>query len=594
MAIKGDGEARRSPRMRFVRRFARDTRGGFATMLAVSAVPLIFAAGVGVDVSRMLTARNDLQAAADNAALALARQPYATQTPPVLQSQADAWVRANFARSDASTPVVSPTADATQVVVAASTDVTTTLGALMQLPKMHVAVSSTVKRALKKVELALVLDNTGSMTESDGSGSTKSATLKSAATTLIDALSASATASGQADAFKVAMVPFATYVNIKNVASGVDPQQPATWPAWMPGTSDYALTAYGFADIFPATTNRFGLLQSAKLSWGGCVESRPMPYDVTDAAPSASVPGTRFVPYFAPDEPDYIYYGGNGKALYTNNYIDDDAGIYNNNTLTTTSWLARQSDTSKYKPNKARAAPDNVWGVVTTDDWGPNADCANVYVQALTTDYGSVKQAIQALSPAGNTHIPFGLAWGWYMLSPNMPFSGATAYNTPNTYKIAVLVTDGANTYNTGLNYYCNTYYGPTTNQVASTTNSCAPNPNGDNSSYTGYGYVWQKRIAKDGAAVGDVGKGDTSDPAGSMNDRLVRLCRNMQAAGVILYTVPLRVTDAPTKAMLQACASPANVGPTGTKYLEAQSGSDLKQAFANIAGQISALRVSQ
>ncbi len=565
--------------MGFLRRFARDTRGGFATMLAVSAVPLIFAAGVGVDVSRMLTARNDLQSATDNAALALARQPYATQTAPVLQSQADAWVRANFARSDASTPVVSPTADATQVVVAATTDVTTTLGAMMQLPKMHVRVSSTVKRALKKVELALVLDNTGSMTESDGSGSTKAATLKTAATTLIDALSASATASGQADAFKVAMVPFATYVNIKNLAPKLDPQQPTSYPLWMPGTSPYD------NDTLPGV-NRFTLLKQMNMQWAGCVESRPMPYDVNDTGPSLATPKTLFVPYFAPDEPDYTYIGQSGSPdLYGNNYL------YDTVTGPASTWYSRQADQTKYlgTPHKPRT---NYWGL-DNSDWGPNQDCPNVFAQPLSTDYSGVKSAINALAPAGNTHIPFGLAWGWYMLSPNMPFSNAVAYNTPNTYKIAVLVTDGSNTYNTGYNYGCWTY---TAGVATGTTATCTTpqHPNGDYSSYTGYGYVWQKRIAKDGAATGDVGNGDTTDPASSMNDRLVRLCRNMQAAGVILYTVPLRVTDAPTKAMLQACASPNNVGPTGTKYLEAQSGSDLKQAFANIAGQISALRVSQ
>ena len=78
------------------------------------------------------------------------------------------------------------------------------------------------------------------------------------------------------------------------------------------------------------------------------------------------------------------------------------------------------------------------------------------------------------------------------------------------------------------------------------------------------------------------------------MNTRLSTLCANMQSAGVILYTVPLLVTDAPTKAVLQGCASPANQGPQGNKYLDAQTGADLTAAFSNIAGQISALRIAR
>ncbi len=60
----------------------------------------------------------------------------------------------------------------------------------------------------------------------------------------------------------------------------------------------------------PSTTNNFTLLSSLKTSsgaavtWGGCVEARPMPYDATDDAASTGTPSTLFVPMFAPDEPD--------------------------------------------------------------------------------------------------------------------------------------------------------------------------------------------------------------------------------------------------------------------------------------------------
>ena len=67
-----------------------------------------------------------------------------------------------------------------------------------------------------------------------------------------------------------------------------------------------------------------------------------------------------------------------------------------------------------------------------------------------------------------------------------------------------------------------------------------------------------------------------------------------MQSAGIILYTVPLLVTDAPTQTLLQNCASPSTTGPQGNKYLNAQTGAQLTADFSNIAGQISALRVAR
>ena len=54
-------------------------------------------------------------------------------------------------------------------------------------------------------------------------------------------------------------------------------------------------------------TNRFELFDKMNVDWGGCVESRPYPYDVTEAAPTSANPDTLYVPYFAPDEPDDTY-----------------------------------------------------------------------------------------------------------------------------------------------------------------------------------------------------------------------------------------------------------------------------------------------
>lgn len=579
-------------------RFARDTRGGFATMLAVAAIPLIAMAGVGVDVARVLSARTDLQASTDNAALALARAPFSGQTtnsgasgacpggapsnsnaaPTSFQTQACNWVLTNFNRSDASNLVVTPTSSASQVAVGGAVDVTTTLSGIIGVRTIHVAVNSVVNRSLTQVELALVLDNTGSMNESDGSGSTKDATLKSAAKTLVDTLSASAIASGQANSFKVAMVPFATYVNIKNLAPNLSPGNPTTYPSWMPGVSAYD------NDVFGGAVNRFSLLASLQTGWAGCVESRPMPYDAQDTAPTLGAPKTLFVPYFAPDEPDTtLIYSGNGRTYdaYYNNYLADGAG--------NVSTKQKMANVLKYVgPLKPAGASGNasIWeSTYPTNTRGPNKDCANVPLVPLTTDYASVQNAIAALSPAGNTHIPFGMAWGWYMLSPNMPFGATTAYNTPNLYKIVVLVTDGNNTYNQandcGGNLRCN--------DEADKNLKSFQDPNDNNGwyndgFYTGYGYPWQQRITSSASARLDAG----------MNTRLSALCANMQTAGVILYTVPLLVTDAPTKAILQTCASPSNVGPQGNKYLEAQTGSDLTAAFSNIAGQISALRIAR
>lgn len=584
-------------RVGVLRRFARDRRGGFGMMLALAALPMTLAVGAGLDTAHVLAARSDLQNATDEAALSLAHQPYDASATG--QTAADGfalqWVKVNFSRSDSTTPTATTMDTAAQVEVKSSAQVRTFFAGLLGISTVRINADSVVMHALTHVELSLVLDNTQSMNESDGSGSTKIATLKSASTTLIDLLSASASASGsgQSGVFRLAMAPFATYVNTRNVANPNNLNYASfSPPSWLTGTSRYSVDTNPATtlDVFSGVpTDRFNLFKLMKRDWGGCVESRPMPYDVNDATPSLLVPGTMFTPFFAPDEPDYYATANGGNVYFDNNYLDDGVTApvaTSSSTLADSHWFQRQANTLKYQPETGSA--------------GPNKGCNPAYVQPLTENYASVKSAINALGPAGNTHIPFGLAWGWYLLSPNMPFSQAVAYGMPNLYKIVVLVTDGDNTYQTGFNNTNPVTYVASTGttsrvQIAEKDgNRGGGTSPGDNSDYTGYGYVWQKRIAQDGSTNNDVGAGSTDSPQLAMNDRLKRLCRNMQAQGVILYTVPLRVTDANTKSLLQNCASPTNVGPPGTKYLDAQTGDQLKQAFANIAGQISALRIAR
>ena len=52
------------------------------------------------------------------------------------------------------------------------------------------------------------------------------------------------------------------------------------------------------------------------------------------------------------------------------------------------------------------------------------------------------------MSPAGNTNITIGLAWGLTLLSTQAPFTEGEPYGTENLTKIMVLMTDGDNTEN--------------------------------------------------------------------------------------------------------------------------------------------------
>ena len=533
----------------------------FGVMFGLVIVPMV---GMGIDLSRAVTSRSSLQDALDATALALSKMPINTAHAD-LQAAADKWMAANLNDNNLTTPVVTvketyaksdnPT---NTIELTATTSVKTTIAAVVGIDQLPLSAKSATYWGMQHVELALVLDNTGSMLESDGSGGTKSASLKTAANDLIDTLSAQAQAAADPQAFKVGMVPFATYVNVGVANKG----------AWITGTSPYANDLfYNSTTGASVPTDRFALFTSMGQSWGGCVESRPMPYDIQDTAPSSSVPNTMFVPYFAPDEPDDTF---NGRDLYYNDYVAD--GL-----PSSTNWKLRQGNPLKYAGKTPRQQQPWYFSNGGIDSGaGPNHDCPNVPLIRMTTNFTAVKAAINALAPAGNTHIPFGLVWGWHLVSPKLPFGDGVAYGTKNVIKVVVLVTDGNNTYWAGSadpSTYVNNgvSYDSKGNASWATTNNSVP---------TGYGYVWQNRISQDG--------GSFADPAKAMDDRLKKLCSNMQAAGVILYTVPLLVTDVNTKTLLKACAS------NDKNYLEARSKDDLTKAFQTIATSISALRLSK
>lgn len=541
-----------------VRGFAADARGAVAPMFGVLfAFALLPMGGAAIDLSRVMSSRSDLQDSLDATALALGKLPL-NSTPEQLQAAADKWIHENVHDQNLSGLKVAVAATyADNTTTMSKVELTATAAVIsifsgsiggVDFGQYPVGARTTTSWGLQRVEVALVLDNTGSMMESDGSGGTKSSTLKQASKDLIDALAAVATASGDPNVFKVGMVPFATYVNVGAANKG----------AWITGVSPYA------NDLFTtAGTDRFDLFTKLGTTWGGCVESRPSggeDYDITDKPPTPSDPKSMFVPYFAPDEPDDVYTDGAGQVWdqYSNSYLPDAVAPGSD-------WITKQGNVGKYTGTPTRVHPWRYMHGVS--EAGPNKDCPNVPLIRLTTSYNSVKSAIDNLAPAGNTHIPLGLVWGWHLLSPNAPFSNGVPYGTPNVRKVVILVTDGNNTYWAGG---ANPSF-PVNNETSQST---------DNSAYTSYGYVWQQRIAQNGGA--------TNDPALAMNDRLSQLCANMQNAGVTLYTVPLRVTDANTKAMLQNCASSAD------KYLEANSGAELKEKFESIAGSISALRISK
>ncbi len=498
-----------------LRRLARDRRGALSPIFGLMIVPLAVASGVAVDVGRAVSSRNDLQDAVDSTALALAHLPTST-SQATLQADATTWMGAEIDDKNMGPLTITVTPGTGQLTVSAASQIPTTISAIAGVSAIPITATSTVKWGLSHVELALVLDNTGSMSQNN-----KLPTLVSAATSLVDTLSS--TAGSDPSALKISVVPFSMTVNVGQGYQSA---------SWMTGAQP---SAYG-TDLFTtAGINRFTLFSQMHQTWGGCVESRPAPYDVQDDAPTNTNPATQFVPYFAPDEPD------TGGTFY-NNYLTD--GVSG-------SWQQRQGATAKYS-GTPRSGTNSSTGYA----YGPNAGCALTPLLRLTDNtnhMAEVKTKLNQMVAVGDTNIPMGLEWGWHTLTPNAPFADGAPYNTQGVMKIVVLLTDGWNE-----------------NTV---------NGDSNTSFYSGDGYVWQNRVA-------GLNTTNQTNRNAALDARMSTLCANMKAQNIIIYTVRIDVTGvAPT--VLQNCAS------NPSDFFDVPNVPDLPGVFANIAGDIGQLRIS-
>jgi hypothetical protein len=349
---------------------------------------------------------------------------------------------------------------------------------------------------------------------------------KLASTSFIDHLDAAARETGVSDALKISVVPFNGTVN-----PGMTTQP------WIDANIDKLNQSSASDDaFFGARPNRFALLASMGRTWSGCVESRPMPYDAREDAPTAAVPDTLFVPYFAPDEHD-----GWGQPPSSNNYLPD--GV-------TGTWNVTMQNMAKY----TRQSFIHTATMYYQEAPGPDYECTLQSILRLTPSAAAAKARLASLTTAGNTNLGLGMMWGWHTLSPVGPFGDGAAYDPVVTRKVIVLLTDGENSIHfSGIV------------------------PLG--SVYSSIGYLSNGRIG--------ISTGDAAARTAALNLRLEAVCENIKGRDIEVYVV--RIGDAPSSSPLRACASGHD-----KYYTVASDGSGLSGAFASVADSILNLRITR
>ena len=368
-----------------MRNFWSDRKGNIAVLFALAIVPVIGGIGAAVDYSMASAYRTDMQKALDSTALALSKILPADEA--TVQTIGMQYFTASMGQHSLTGLTLDIIPALGKVNLRVTADFTPAIAKVFGADKFQIGANAEAVWGVGKVEVALVLDNSGSM--SDYSRMTH---LKTAAHDLLNILK---NAAREPEDAKVAIVTFDQRVNVGTSNKN------ATWLRWnLWEAANGSCTKSGYNSESSCTNqkvctkprytsknscqNNGGTWQDATWTpanhdtWTGCVEDRNKDNDVSDAAPSG----------------------------------------------TATRYPAAQCAHGLWYP-----------GTVTE-------------LRALTIDWVALGTTIDAMQPSGYTNIAIGLAWGWHLLSPTDVFTEGKAYNTENLSKYVILMTDGDNTQN--------------------------------------------------------------------------------------------------------------------------------------------------
>ncbi len=497
-----------------LRDFACDRRGNVAILFGFALLPLMLAIGIAVDYGRALTVRERMSNAADASALAIGAWPGLTQAEA--KTKAQQFFDANYPPSELGTVGKLDVAfNNEDITVTVKGSVDTTFLNVANVDHIDVGAIAKITKKERNIELALVLDTTGSM----GSGG-KLAALKTAAKKMVSDLFDGKTTS---DTLMVSVVPFAAAVNVGSDKKNSGWIDTGTYP-------DNSAVAKEDVD-FTNGTNAFSLYdQLTNRDWAGCVRERDGgAYELTDA-PGGSSADSKWAPYFAPDEAD-------SESNTTNNYMQD-----KNCSGTSSEYVKKQRCLVKY--NNASASSSAV---------GPDYNCPPRPILALSDSKATVDGAIDALVAKGYTVIPAGLLWGWRVLSPTAPFTEGKSYTDEKWIKAIVLLTDGDNDVNAGVN-------------------------NHNKSAYNAFGY----------AASGHLGATNGSTADTTLNTKTATVCDSVKAAGILVYTIGFQVSNSTIVNLLKNCATRPDM------YYNSPSNDQLASIFQDIAQGLGELRIAQ
>jgi len=149
----------------------------------------------------------------------------------------------------------------------------------------------------------------------------------------------------------------------------------------------------------------------------------------------------------------------------------------------------------------------------------------------LSNNFTLVRAKLNSLQASGWTYIPAGLIWGWRTLEGSAPF-GQYVSADPNTKKVMIVMTDGANTKSKSGFYH-------------------------------------------------------TGNNLNSTNQKTGDLCTNVKSDNIEIYTIAYAISNNATKTLMRNCATETNM------YFDAANAAQLNAAFQEIGKSLVNIRLT-
>lgn len=269
-------------------RLVKDNKGATVPLLALALIPIMGGIGAAIDYSRAAAVRTAMQSALDATALMLSKEAQAIAKEAqgganvALEQKATVYFNAIFKEPKAGNVAVQalltePASGSFNLKISGSATVNTVFSRVLGQSIFDVGATSEVLWGMKKLNLALALDNTGSMASQD-----KMTELKKAAKSLLTTLKTAEKVPGDV---KISIVPFAVDVNVgtANVsASWID------WTDWDQQNGSCSRSSYTSSS--ECTDNGKIWTPKSHSSWNGCVKDRDQNDDVLNTATGSTAP----------------------------------------------------------------------------------------------------------------------------------------------------------------------------------------------------------------------------------------------------------------------------------------------------------------